>query len=287
MNLLRRQVADPVAVAERELQQLQSRKLALEAKLRAADSELAVSIEQRRKRLVETDDEDVAGARDLIASLRDTVNLHADGVSEITARIVAVESRLAAERQRAERTAAAAELQVHSDSLATAVETFARAGAALVAAIGSIEGRVAHPTVGVEGAGFVVGDLMAAARQLVADGRAQAAMVAAGSTAALQPSPPRPQAPPVPEIARREIFSLRRLKWSDGGSIRSVERYCFVDAPADVAARAIARDVADVRGSHRVRSLVDLCGTRTARSGGGEFLYDGAIDLDAEQTAAA
>jgi hypothetical protein len=257
-----RKSADPIVIIERELSGFRERKAALEARLEAADVELARAIEQRRQRLVEADVDEETGTRtrDLIASLRDTVNGLADALSEVGARLGSTESKLLAERERIERETASRELTKHVDTLAMALDGFATAGAALVAAVQSVAPRVEHANASPEWTSTMVESVGFAARALVDRGRSRAVMIAAGNVAILQPSPPRAEPAPEPEIPRQEIYSHRRVCWSEGDQVKTIEAWSFAWLPTAAAARALAANVASARGDNRTEKLMQIHG---------------------------
>jgi hypothetical protein len=283
----RSKVVDPVALAEKELGALMARRTKLAAALDHANRRLEEELSARRKQLVESDDDVGGQVRTAVAQLRDDVDGVTDALAQVDQRIAAAEARRAAERQRIERETASKELTAHTDDLATAIERFATAGAALLAAVRSVSPRVEHSAASPEWTSAMIESMLFASRALVDQGRVQSTRVAAGNVEILQPTVPRPEPTPVPPIERTEVFSLARLRWCEGETVKSCEKYAFVHLPIAAAERAVARNVADRRGSQRARHLVEVHGALNAPFGGSEFLFDGAVDLDAPELAAA
>jgi hypothetical protein len=70
---------------------------------------------------------------------------------------------------------------------------------------------------------------------------------------------PKPE-PPAPPIERTAVYALSPLRWTERGQKMTCPRYGMANMPTDVAERAIARNLADVLGSERVRRLTDAFG---------------------------
>jgi hypothetical protein len=198
--------SDQVASIEAELADLQDRRWILDRKLAAATAAVERAAGDRQKFLIEGDRVDDSLRTDinvrLIAAQSAELGLR-DAVGQLGARIGDAERRLAAERDRVAREAAAKAINADSDTLAAAIASFDQAGKAMVAALGPLAARLpgVDPNF-VPRLSSVTGDLGTAAGELVTVARAHAARVVDGAAPLMSPRPPEP--PPV-VIAHGEV----------------------------------------------------------------------------------
>jgi hypothetical protein len=201
--------SDQVASIEAELADLQDRRWILDRKLAAATAAVERAAGDRQKFLIEGDRVDDSLRTDinvrLIAAQSAELGLR-DAVGQLGARIGDAERRLAAERDRVAREAAAKAINADSDTLAAAIASFDQAGKAMVAALGPLAARLpgVDPNF-VPRLSSVTGDLGTAAGELVTVARAHAARVVDGAAPLMSPRPPEPQAPPPVVIAHGEV----------------------------------------------------------------------------------
>ncbi len=137
--------SDQVASIEAELADLQDRRWILDRKLAAATAAVERAAGDRQKFLIEGDRVDDSLRTDinvrLIAAQSAELGLR-DAVGQLGARIGDAERRLAAERDRVAREAAAKAINADSDTLAAAIASFDQAGKAMVAALGPLAARL-------------------------------------------------------------------------------------------------------------------------------------------------
>jgi hypothetical protein len=201
--------SDQVASIEAELADLQDRRWILDRKLAAATAAVERAAGDRKKFLIEGDRVDDSLRTDinvrLIAAQSAELGLR-DAVGQLGARIGDAERRLAAERDRVAREAAAKAINADSDTLAAAIASFDQAGKAMVAALGPLAARLpgVDPNF-VPRLSSVTGDLGTAAGELVTVARAHAARVVDGAAPLMSPRPPEPPAPPPVVIAHGEV----------------------------------------------------------------------------------
>jgi len=201
--------SDQVASIEAELADLQDRRWILDRKLAAATAAVERAAGDRQKFLIEGDRVDDSLRTDinvrLIAAQSAELGLR-DAVGQLGARIGDAERRLAAERDRVAREAAAKAINADSDTLAAAIASFDQAGKAMVAALGPLAARLpgVDPNF-VPRLSSVTGDLGTAAGELVTVARANAARVVDGAAPLMSPRPPEPPAPPPVVIAHGEV----------------------------------------------------------------------------------
>ena len=201
--------SDQVASIEAELADLQDRRWILDRKLAAATAAVERAAGDRQKFLIEGDRVDDSLRTDinvrLIAAQSAELGLR-DAVGQLGARIGDAERRLAAERDRVAREAAAKAINADSDTLAAAIASFDQAGKAMVAALGPLAARLpgVDPNF-VPRLSSVTGDLGTAAGELVTVARAHAARVVDGAAPLMSPRPPEPPAPPPVVIAHGEV----------------------------------------------------------------------------------
>jgi hypothetical protein len=201
--------SDQVASIEAELADLQDRRWILDRKLAAATAAVERAAGDRQKFLIEGDRVDDSLRTDinvrLIAAQSAELGLR-DAVGQLGARIADAERRLAAERDRVAREAAAKAINADSDTLAAAIASFDQAGKAMVAALGPLAARLpgVDPNF-VPRLSSVTGDLGTAAGELVTVARAHAARVVDGAAPLMSPRPPEPPAPPPVVIAHGEV----------------------------------------------------------------------------------
>ena len=180
--------SDQVASIEAELADLQDRRWILDRKLAAATAAVERAAGDRQKFLIEGDRVDDSLRTDikvrLIAAQSAELGLR-DAVGQLGARIGDAERRLAAERDRVAREAAAKAINADSDTLAAAIASFDQAGKAMVAALGPLAARLpgVDPNF-VPRLSSVTGDLGTAAGELVTVARAHAARVVDGAAPA-------------------------------------------------------------------------------------------------------
>ena len=201
--------SDQVASIEAELADLQDRRWILDRKLAAATAAVERAAGDRQKFLIVGDRVDDSLRTDinvrLIAAQSAELGLR-DAVGQLGARIGDAERRLAAERDRVAREAAAKAINADSDTLAAAIASFDQAGKAMVAALGPLAARLpgVDPNF-VPRLSSVTGDLGTAAGELVTVARAHAARVVDGAAPLMSPRPPEPPAPPPVVIAHGEV----------------------------------------------------------------------------------
>jgi hypothetical protein len=200
---------DQVASIEAELADLQDRRWILDRKLAAATAAVERAAGDRQKFLIEGDRVDDGLRTDinvrLIAAQSAELGLR-DAVGQLGARIADAERRLAAERDRVAREAAAKAINADADTLAAAIASFDQAGKAMVAALGPLAVRLpgVDPNF-VPRLSSVTGDLGTAAGELVTVARAHAARVVDGAAPLMSPRPPEPPAPPPVVVAHGEV----------------------------------------------------------------------------------
>jgi hypothetical protein len=201
--------SDQVASIEAELADLQDRRWILDRKLAAATAAVERAAGDRQKFLIEGDRVDDGLRTDinvrLIAAQSAELGLR-DAVGQLGARIADAERRLAAERDRVAREAAAKAINADADTLAAAIASFDQAGKAMVAALGPLAVRLpgVDPNF-VPRLSSVTGDLGTAAGELVTVARAHAARVVDGAAPLMSPRPPEPPAPPPVVVAHGEV----------------------------------------------------------------------------------
>jgi cell division septum initiation protein DivIVA len=201
--------SNQVASIEAELAGLQGRRGSLSQKLAAATSAVERAAGDRQKFIIEGDRVDDGLRTDinvrLVAAQSAELGLR-DAVGQLGAEIGDAERRLAAERDRVAREAAAKAINADADTLAATIAAFDQAGRAMVAALGSLTARLpgVDPNF-VPRLSSVTGDLGTAARELVTVARAHAARVVDAAAPLMSPRPPEPPAPPPVVVERHEV----------------------------------------------------------------------------------
>lgn len=130
MALLRRSNNNPIVIAERELSELVSRRIALEGKLTEASAAVEAATNARRQSLLDADlsDEDASRRRgSAVHSARDQVEALADALRELGVRIDNAQIRLGEAREAVERRELAAAVRSEADALAKVREQFVAA----------------------------------------------------------------------------------------------------------------------------------------------------------------
>jgi hypothetical protein len=284
MALLRRKSESPIAVLERELSDLTSRRDALDAKLAAAADELAQAFDQRRQALLDSDlsDEVAAARRD--AACRSAQDRHGslvDALSAMGGKIADVETLLIAARDRVAREQLAATVRGLGDDLHTAALALAEAGDKAIAAMDAVVARV--PNLAADfapRARMLIKELPEALDHLV--GEAYQFAVQTMDGAPIHRAPPTAAPVSVPQIVERErLYCLSPVRWLEGSQVRCSPRYSFVELPVALIEQAINANHVDRPGTERCRRMIEGFGVV---NGPGDPLQS--IDLDTLNAAA-
>lgn len=281
MGLLRKKNDDPVAVLERELADVTTRRDMLQRKLVEADAALLQARDDRRTVLLESslDDESAVLKRD--ENVRNAVDRHAaiiDALEALATKIMDGEQKLASARELVERREIAALARTAADELERAREGFIAASSPLISAM-------QHVVKGVPGVAhdllprtslLVVSELPAAIAELVASARAHAAQMESGHAPLRRPVSPPPPELPAPPVERARIYCLSGVRWKEREQVICAGKYSYANPPKDIAALAVGRNLAAWPDSDRARETIQAFGLINAAT-----MPDLCIDLDA------
>jgi hypothetical protein len=187
-----------------------------------------------------------------------------EALALVDERLGAAGIRLSELRDEAERREVARQATAEVEALASVLEEFREVSARLTAAVEPLAVRISSSADFLPRTKLLLADIATAAASLAHEGRSFAVQVESGHRLITRPAPPVPQAEPTPEVERTEIYALAPLKWTELGHVNTVVRYGVARPPTDVAAYAIAHNLADVRASSRVQKLIEAFGVSYA-----------------------
>ena len=251
---------DSVAGIEREVADFERRRARLADQLQHSEAELTAAVTERRKQMVETDQDNGADGRGEINKLRDRVAELGEAIGEIDNRITAAKVRLAAEHEMVKRRAEAEARTKQAEALEAARDAYSSALAQLIAALepaagASLLANAAITSLAASRAGVGPG-LEAVVQEL----RQYAhAVVEGGAPRRPQPAPVEPPPKPTP-IERKSVTLLVPGKWLDQGEIRTGGKLTDHALPSDVADKAIEFGYADPPCSPRVLRMREVEG---------------------------
>jgi hypothetical protein len=239
MGLLRRN--SPIADAEREVADLERRRARLADQLQHSEAELTAAVTERRKQMVEADEDNGADGRVEINRLRDRVAELGEAIGEIDNRIAAAKGKLASERDMIKRKAEAGMRLKQAEALESARDAYSSALAQLIAALEPAAGAsllAGAAITALAGHRAGVGPCLEA---VVQELRAYAGSVVDGGLPMRpQPAPVEPPPPPPPAIERRSVFLRYAGCWPEGDEIKTSGPHTTPELPIEIAEQALS-----------------------------------------------
>jgi hypothetical protein len=230
---------------------------ALAAQLAEAHHEVEAAMDARRQFLVAGDVSDVAARKAVDARVvaAQSAELGLGDALELVARNIAdLERKIAAERDKAEREAAAAEIIAAVDPLSVVIADMDKAHAAALAATEPVVAHLpgSNPNF-TSNLTALLKDASTAMHNLASEAHAHAAAIEAGNT-------------PIIEVARdpverRLLYTLQDSMWHEAnGEIRTAPQYSQVSVPEAIAVVAIKNNLAADFHTERVARLIECFG---------------------------
>jgi hypothetical protein len=273
MAFLRKKPADPIAVIELGLADLQARRTALVEQLVASSTEVEAATAERRRFLVEgelvADDQRREIDRRVVHAQASEIGLQ-DAIEQLNGKITAAEGRLAAERDRLARQVEIEQRSRQATYLAEALATFTAAAPPLVAALRAITDCAIEAAGLAQHVEAATADIAVAITAQAAGLRSYCAAVGGGAAMRKQGTPVAapPLAPPAPDVPRQRVYTLQRSRWREPtGEVMTAAQYSEINLPADIARRAITLNLVDDVSSQRAVQLREMFGVDWSRPG--------------------
>jgi hypothetical protein len=229
---------------EAELAALATRKDLLTRQLATAEQRLDEAVAARKVHLLEGDPDVPIGETPIIERLRDERSATFDALNTIGQRIAEAESKLAAERDLALRSAAGKELTAAADQLDSVAVDLAAVTSRLPEAMRQVLTRLPTKPVSKERVELFAAEVVAALQLITREGRSHAARITAGNGTICE-SIQQPATPLPPKVERLQIFPLQPSRWVEtDGSIVTVGAHVGCSPPIEVARAALANGTA-------------------------------------------
>jgi hypothetical protein len=261
-----------------DLDQLNTRKSLLVGQLEIAERKLAEATAARAAHLLEGDLDVPNEQSPLIQRLHDEKDAIVIAISTIGERIAESESKFAAERDLALRSAAAKELAVKADTLDRVTNEVAAAIAKMPAVLDDVLNRMPLPHLILKAnVESFAASVVEALRAEVGEARRYITRLVEGDAALVTPRTEAEANPaPAPAIERQTVFLLGRSKWAENGEIITSGPHCSVSPPIEIARLAL-------RHGHAIATGSDLAVTLQMRQPPSYANYAPADCLDISQ----
>jgi hypothetical protein len=250
---------------ERELDQLRTRRKALLSQQQTAAAALQRAREDRRTRLLESDDLDAAGAdrekvKGLVLRLADELDAVADALATVDAKLAEAEGKLAAERDRAKRDAEAGRCRTELDTVRTELSELRAKFATMADAMRAVD-RVPAMLAARENLERLGAQLLVGIGLGLADGESYIQQMLA-EHAPIRVEPVAPVVPaPQPTVERKAVFLRHAGRWREAdGEVITAGKHCTVSPPIAIALAAIEHGHAvdpESRVAQELRRLQD------------------------------
>jgi hypothetical protein len=226
---------------ETELAAQHTRKDLLSKQLTTVEGKIGEAVAARQVRLLEAADLEVPNEHSpLVERLRDERAAVLTAISTIDQRIAESESRLAAERDRSKREAAARELNGVTDELTKLADDYAAVVSRLPAMLAGVIDKLPQAVVSKSHTEMFANEVLAALRMVVSESRSHAAQIVSGNAQICESAAQQPANPPAPAIVeRRQIFLLAASRWEENGETICNGPHCTASPPAPIARAAI------------------------------------------------
>ncbi len=242
---------------EKEIMGLRQREASLEAKRRAANTDLEKAQAARRETLASDDEGALAGANVTVERAQARARDLADALALITEQRQGAEQRLAAERDQLARQEEAKRVD---GLILEANEAIAQTKQALDLLIPALQPLGADGQIARQMAAAVAPQLLEAALSATRSAHNYRDEIISGRR--VVPTPPGAQsaAPPAPVIETLTLYTLRALRWRHGNETRTAGQWAEAQLPIALAEIAIAHNLADRHGTARTAHFRALHG---------------------------
>jgi hypothetical protein len=260
MGLLSRKPALSEIECQRE--NLLHRKAALEAQRVAAERRLDEAVADRRRVLVESDQDSSQPAKNIVGRLRDERDAITDALAAIDLKLGEVENRLRQDQDRSEREKASKRCQEQIAAARPVVDRFAAVFEEAAAAMQTLSPFSISAGTTAGSLKIFGGQLRAGIEQGIAETENYRLRMVAGNAPVVGEAKPVIAAPPPPApVERQPIYLLTDAVWPEpDGSLRYGCQYGQASPPVDVARRAIKLNLADAFNSPRANRLREIHG---------------------------
>jgi hypothetical protein len=222
-----------------ELESLQHRKSQLTALLSAAEQRLAEHIQDRQRRLLESDLADGQPVEALVVRFADERDAVVAALTTIDSKIMDAQACVDRERDRIRRETGSKELAAAVEGLTRVHDELAAVAAKVAPAIAAVLAKLPPPhLVAPERVKAFADGVIEALQVVVHEGQSHAARLISGDAQVVR-AIAEPVKPPAPAIERREVFVLQPSCWRENGEVFTAGAHCTVSPPVEIAKLAI------------------------------------------------